>query len=115
MFRRPQRSTQTHTLVPYTTLFRSALHEPTRLPACRMARAAKGGAAPRRDQSQPCRGHSGLQARERQSPWREWKHSGAHRQRSEEHTSELRSLLRISYAAYRLKKKKYQVKDVTAI
>src|SRR3546814_3414809 len=92
MIRRPPRSTRTDTLFPYTTLFRSA--------ADRYARS--GGFDERR------RVHSGR--RRRLCFW----HDGARRYdpdavirtRSEEHTSELQSLMRISYAVFCLKKKK---------
>src|SRR3546814_2483635 len=77
MIRRPPRSTRTDTLFPYTTLFRS-LHD---LLAHRALEDLAGG------------GH------------RQGFHE-AHLLRSEEHTSELQSLMRISYAVFCLKKKK---------
>src|SRR3546814_4695831 len=77
MIRRPPRSTRTDTLFPYTTLFRSASWQVS-LPLP-LAGGVLKGATPRR-----CR------------PWRT---------RSEEHTSELQSLMRISYAVFCLKKK----------
>src|SRR3546814_1170828 len=77
MIRRPPRSTRTDTLFPYTTLFRSGRQQGRRL---------DGGTA-RRARLPRCQdqrlGH-----------------------RSEEHTSELQSLMRISYAVFCLKKKK---------
>src|SRR3546814_3914341 len=86
MIRRPPRSTRTDTLFPYTTLFRSvdggqiARHRP----AVELA---------------PCPADTDG----------ETEHGGAdgdhHRIRSEEHTSELQSLMRISYAVFCLKKK----------
>src|SRR3546814_14225737 len=86
MIRRPPRSTRTDTLFPYTTLFRSA------------------GTRPQRRQcfgrSEPCRKFSagadepGRRMRRVQTLYR-----------SEEHTSELQSLMRISYAVFCLKKK----------
>src|SRR3546814_5281138 len=92
MIRRPPRSTRTDTLFPYTTLFRSA-YRPQQRPADavvpdRMA----GERVPR------------LRARRR--PQRHQLH-GLHR--SEEHTSELQSLMRISYAVFCLKKKKAKI------
>src|SRR3546814_11662511 len=78
MIRRPPRSTRTDTLFPYTTLFRSSL-APT---------------APDLADHDPNAwgdddiGYDGAEAR------------------SEEHTSELQSLMRISYAVFCLKKKK---------
>src|SRR3546814_2936095 len=80
MIRRPPRSTRTDTLFPYTTLFRSD-RNPTprwRSPAAR------------------CRVRHGPR---RRSPW-------YRASRSEEHTSELQSLMRISYAVFCLKKTK---------
>src|SRR3546814_5729575 len=106
MLRRPPRSTRTDTLFPYATLFRSRLRverddavdpafEPLlevrlrQLPALarsdqvgddRLARLASGGAGEPADAVDVA-------------------------QRSEEHTSELQSLMRISYAVFCLKKK----------
>src|SRR3546814_12365565 len=76
MIRRPPRSTRTDTLFPYTTLFRSPRAGPNRSSARQCAIELAG------NQRQP--------------------HGG----RSEEHTSELQSLMRISYAVFCLKKKK---------
>src|SRR3546814_9528085 len=80
MIRRPPRSTRTDTLFPYTTLFRSRLGR-------------HGDRLPRRNQR---------------------RHLGDRRpieraNRSEEHTSELQSLMRISYAVFCLKKKKHHL------
>src|SRR3546814_3848707 len=100
--RRPPRSTRTDTLFPYTTLFRSLCRRLCRAALWqeerRGARGARSGAArpPRRAVSAAARGHR-LQHRldDRARP-----------RRSEEHTSELQSLMRISYAVFCLKKKK---------
>src|SRR3546814_2218548 len=82
MIRRPPRSTRTDTLFPYTTLFRSEEDAPI-APLDRL----------RYDLSDECRlARTGR--------------SGEHDMRSEEHTSELQSLMRISYAVFCLKKKK---------
>src|SRR3546814_2405399 len=81
MIRRPPRSTRTDTLFPYTTLFRS---HPLRL------NANLTDAGERADSSCSPNGHSLLYLR------------------SEEHTSELQSLMRISYAVFCLKKKTKQ-------
>src|SRR3546814_8782490 len=88
MIRRPPRSTRTDTLFPYTTLFRSParnrLSPPDRACAARRHADAPGQFA----RAHPHRGAgyaAGL--------------------RSEEHTSELQSLMRISYAVFCLKKK----------
>src|SRR3546814_2644134 len=99
MIRRPPRSTRTDTLFPYTTLFRSwQLHA---LP-CQQ----RGGPLPParlpQGQSQrvlPQAPPDGL----RQLPCACVRHLLA--VRSEEHTSELQSLMRISYAVFCLKKK----------
>src|SRR3546814_7825730 len=98
MIRRPPRPTRTDTLFPYATLFRS-------LASDSQGPARQGGGTGK------LRGH-GLQYRA--ARWRRQRH---HRQdgrrartgiggRSEEHTSELQSLMRISYAVFCLKKKK---------
>src|SRR3546814_11594585 len=94
MIRRPPRSTRTDTLVPYTTLFRSSA-SPMR--SSSQARSAT--------QSAPSmsRGVSVADSSARRS------RIDAQREvigaRSEEHTSELQSLMRISYAVFCLKKK----------
>src|SRR3546814_5528704 len=91
MIRRPPRSTRTDTLFPYTTLFRS--HQ-WRWKQWREY-----------DHRQLWQQHA-LRARwQRHSQWRCWAGLVVGR-RSEEHTSELQSLMRISYAVFCLKKKK---------
>src|SRR3546814_4671854 len=92
MIRRPPRSTRTDTLFPYTTLFRSDQE------FC--SQAGRGGAHPAR-QWQAIAGIAGA-AIGGSDPDR--------RARSEEHTSELQSLMRISYAVFCLKKKKKTIK-----
>src|SRR3546814_6285964 len=90
MRRRPPRSTRTDTLFPYSALFRSAAGRPAWLrPVTSVARARHGAAAA----VPPC-------ASVRHRP------PSPRRNRSEEHTSELQSLMRISYAVFCLKKKK---------
>src|SRR3546814_3575023 len=88
MIRRPPRSTRTDTLFPYTTLFRS------------YRAAIRPGVAPDRATAV-----AGSCQRQRCGPPRQGgpEHPGT---RSEEHTSELQSLMRISYAVFCLKKKK---------
>src|SRR3546814_5440624 len=100
MIRRPPRSTRTDTLFPYTTLFRSA----------------EAAAASKRwynrgtvaeiicRNSLSCIGSTSLSAA-----------ADVDTSRSEEHTSELQSLMRISYAVFCLKKKtkKRRKKDET--
>src|SRR3546814_9632878 len=92
MIRRPPRSTRTDTLFPYTTLFRSTmsnaagifsqwLKQPESLPA--------GFTLGNRCELKDAKGGK-----------------SSVRFRSEEHTSELQSLMRISYAVFCLKKKK---------
>src|SRR3546814_993089 len=104
MIRRPPRSTRTETLFPYTTLFRSpgiirprsACHDPGIVGELiahvldHVARsAANGGHAHRAEQI-----------------WQQCAQQQADDDvRSEEHTSELQSLMRISYAVFCLKKK----------
>src|SRR3546814_2930575 len=91
MIRRPPRSTRTDTLFPYTTLFRSAHHSPP-------------GAAPH----SPARRHllrEGGMLRRHRLRGRRGPRGRRPGRRSEEHTSELQSLMRISYAVFCLKKK----------
>src|SRR3546814_8523009 len=90
MIRRPPRSTRTDTLFPYTTLFRS-------LPARRSDRRRPRGTRRRALRI----GHRHLDFGQPQP--RRALRAG---RRSEEHTSELQSLMRISYAVFCLKKKK---------
>src|SRR3546814_4393429 len=94
MIRRPPRSTRTDTLFPYTTLFRSAFLAAAFFGAAFLAAAFFGAAfffaagfffAGAGAATGAAGGTSG---------------------RSEEHTSELQSLMRISYAVFCLKKKK---------
>src|SRR3546814_3569575 len=110
MIRRPPRSTRTDTLFPYTTLFRS-----------RQQKIAEGLAAA--DNSQKALAQAKDQVNEELKVARakaneiiEQAHQRANQivdaakteaiARSEEHTSELQSLMRISYAGFCLKKKK---------
>src|SRR3546814_1036318 len=95
MIRRPPRSTRTDTLFPYTTLFRSARHRPKEHEAFVILIFAEV-VVHRIVRSQS----SGAVAVERTGT------SSSISSRSEEHTSELQSLMRISYAVFCLKKKK---------
>src|SRR3546814_7258140 len=96
MIRRPPRSTRTDTIFPYTTLFRSlqpghagGLHH---VDVLRPDAVAQGQ-------------HHGV-ARLLLQVFHALQRRAAHEQgRSEEHTSELQSLMRISYAVFCLKKK----------
>src|SRR3546814_1874861 len=90
MIRRPPRSTRTDTLFPYTTLFRSYRLCNRRSRSARQARPDLAQAVPRHRRRRFQRASPAYP----QSP------------RSEEHTSELQSLMRISYAVFCLKKKK---------
>src|SRR3546814_5013052 len=134
MIRRPPRSTRTDTLFPYTTLFRSqadadggdrrhgyagrrgrlcGAHPSGPASAFRQLR----GTGPGRFRSDRPRGRSGrgggrIRPDQPLSP-QEGGRAGTVRpfgqlpeERSEEHTSELQSLMRISYAVFCLKKKK---------
>src|SRR3546814_1611982 len=88
MRRRPPRSTRTDTLFPYTTLFRS----PAVFDCCRGDRRGEPRPDPRPDRR--------VDPGARLGP-----NHGGKEGRSEEHTSELQSLMRISYAVFCLKKK----------
>src|SRR3546814_10482608 len=113
MIRRPPRSTRTDTLFPYTTLFRSA-SQPLRTapgPRCGL-RVRAGKAAPARHlRARAGRGH---RLGDPAARGRTASAATALRRRplrSEEHTSELQSLMRISYAVFCLKKKKTKSPD----
>src|SRR3546814_4005606 len=94
MIRRPPRSTRTDTLFPYTTLFRSEEEseesDAERRAAFEAAQSRAGMGGLRRPTQKP----SDLMVKPKITPLR-----------SEEHTSELQSLMRISYAVFCLKKK----------
>src|SRR3546814_8940320 len=102
MIRRPPRSKRTDTLFPYTTLCRSARGRRRPLEHRRHGRSARAGALPARRRS--------CQRRPEPQPL---VGQGAAFARSEEHTSELQSLMRISYAVFCLKKKKQHNKKHT--
>src|SRR3546814_7113745 len=127
MIRRPPRSTRTDTLFPYTTLVRSALvglakhgcdliesaAQPSKIV---FIRRSIDGAAARFDGKKSGQSHMahamGGQALRDDGPdcpasASNWRHL-TRRRRSEEHTSELQSLMRISYAVFCLKKKHQQ-------
>src|SRR3546814_6674592 len=107
MIRRPPRSTRTDTLFPYTTLFRSRGSAPPSPPKTKLGRSTTRSTP---DDATACSAAhlarkygtvapgsvpSALISTMRRTP-----------PRSEEHTSELQSLMRISYAVFCLKKKK---------
>src|SRR3546814_2404806 len=105
MIRRPPRSTRTDTLFPYTTLFRSCpLHNWNISLATGEAQGADKGCTP----TVEVRVDAGRVLINRASTL-------AAAARSEEHTSELQSLMRISYAVFCLKKKKNKHKSITLI
>src|SRR3546814_9973121 len=132
MIRRPPRSTRTDTLFPYTTLFRSPGDADSRGREQRRRRSGKPSASYlfdyRAQGARACYRPSGEatstrasaepdaasgqtagpldHATRRFSRWCRRPDVGS-TQRSEEHTSELQSLMRISYAGFCLKKKKY--------
>src|SRR3546814_3194519 len=99
MIRRPPRSTRTDTLFPYTTLFRSAGSDPA-------AQAMAGDRCTVRLSDTEASRHAGTCSRPERSGGRAGAIAPAVGLRSEEHTSELQSLMRISYAVFCLKKKK---------
>src|SRR3546814_8662658 len=104
MRRRPPRSTRTDTLFPYTTLVRSqaAAAEIHGIPAA--GRATGGGIERGRFGAGQRAAPRAL--RTAQADRRRRATGVVDRERSEEHTSELQSLMRISYAVFCLKKKK---------
>src|SRR3546814_6252383 len=111
MIRRPPRSTRTDTLFPYTTLFRSRL-----APAwpdghcCQAPSVLVYAQGLRRSGSTAQRNRrSGVSAIQIQTDLL------LRFFRSEEHTSELQSLMRISYAVFCLKKKKNNIQEHTNI
>src|SRR3546814_2950530 len=122
MIRLPPRSTSTDTLFPYTTLFRSPLRgrggllqghgqrrrrsvpKPDQFVLAGLCHEASQGADYLAEQQ-------GLTIRSS----RELRRSGLRPRRSEEHTSELQSLMRISYAVFCLTKKKIREKTRTVL
>src|SRR3546814_1431872 len=111
MIRLPPRSTLTDTLFPYTTLFRSeeTQHGPIHrwLPVRQRPTHGIGAAVPRRHLPLPRLPQAPRRAvpRLRDIPARRGggRRRNARLRRSEEHTSELQSLMRISYAVFCLK------------
>src|SRR3546814_8346517 len=104
MIRRPPRSTRTDTLFPYTTLFRSRSAASAR----GTARGNRADAVGRGDHGRgACAGGAaaGGGVSDGVSKLTEAE-AAVELERSEEHTSELQSLMRISYAVFCLKKKK---------
>src|SRR3546814_2474501 len=121
MLRRPPRSTRTDTLFPYTTRFRSPAAAVRPGPARtrrrtddrRLGPGRGGGDSVRRAQRGAGCGSGGVAGPAVLNPpfvgWVERSenhHTAPHR--SEEHTSELQTLMRISYAVFCLKKQRYK-------
>src|SRR3546814_7016620 len=97
MIRRPPRSTRTDTLFPYTTLFRSHRQQCTLGVVAGAPDLVGAGEETLR---------LGEEVQERGGGVQRIADRVEGQQRSEEHTSELQSLMRISYAVFCLKKKK---------
>src|SRR3546814_2516969 len=113
MIRRPPRSTRTDTLFPYTTLFRSNLRAAEGAGRHALRAAARRSRA--RSRARPgCEPHPAAGAKRSHRRLRHQLPRGPRRAllRSEEHTSELQSLMRISYAVFCLKKKKKNTKHI---
>src|SRR3546814_1555623 len=104
MIRRPPRSTRTDTLFPYTSLFRSCGIRDF-VPACLLRDAASQGRVPRCACRKVGSGITGIIAGVEERQRKAFGRSRLVAPRSEEHTSELQSLMRISYAVFCLKKK----------
>src|SRR3546814_4769935 len=104
MIRRPPRSTRTDTLFPYTTLFRSVEPRLIAILALDIQRIAVGRPMDAREVDVGVGPHVHLHLARTV-----WLHDVEIDERvgrrSEEHTSELQSLMRISYAVFCLKKK----------
>src|SRR3546814_6318274 len=97
MIRRPPRSTRTDTLIPYTTLCRSdAVASRGVLTSCsrQLVVLKQRGSCHTHTQTLPCCSWLLL------SDAAQYLAPGSRRCRSEEHTSELQSLMRISYAVF---------------
>src|SRR3546814_6020585 len=103
MIRLPPRSTRTDTLFPYTTLFRSSYRRSDDSECFQPStqehrgRPNQGGCSDEENDFPDGAAHRRGFESQRSATWTE---------RSEEHTSELQSLMRISYAVFCLKKKK---------
>src|SRR3546814_8689502 len=105
MIRRPPRSTRTDTLFPYTTLFRTRTAWASWLPST-SCRDTMSAASPRTASRSSCRTKRRLNELKPLCVLSVSSLNDSGVERSEEHTSELQSLMRISYAVFCLKKKK---------
>src|SRR3546814_7853306 len=110
MIRRPPRPTRTDTLFPLTTLCRSGFGKGGTV--CRRQLVQAGKARPHRQPGIRRTERDFLRLRQAETAAGEQGFGQA--ERSEEHTSELQSLMRLSYAVYCLKKKIY-AKDINQI
>src|SRR3546814_4193287 len=107
MRRRPPRSTRTDTLFPYTTLFRStaSTYKPSSAPALGIGRLNLGGAFPSTTRATRWRA-AATTTPTSSITWdilSSRRHAPSAIRISEEHTSELQSLMHISYAVFCLK------------
>src|SRR3546814_8742950 len=124
MIRRPPRSTRTYTLFPYTTLFRSLLTTHDVAVTIEEAAVVGLGAHVLTYASDEGLIDAGLKLRtmrlpdrfqDQDKPEKQYADAGLDADhRSEEHTSELQSLMRISYAVFCLKKKKQNTHKTTS-
>src|SRR3546814_9474583 len=113
MIRRPPRSTRTDTLFPYTTLFRSSGKKLAHAVHCVSYVACARQCPVSMRHYRVCRKwRRGDSFGRRQQHWRNHPIVPG-KTRSEEHTSELQSLMRISYAVFCLKKKTKPTLDTT--
>src|SRR3546814_2907879 len=103
MIRRPPRSTRTDTLFPYTTLFRSpaGLQPAQHHPAAQLQHLHRHGDGQHLEPLGQRAGSTVMKSGATLAP----RAASVFSNRSEEHTSELQSLMRISYAVFCLKKK----------
>src|SRR3546814_9996883 len=107
MIRRPPISTRTDTLFPYTTLFRSVGRRSPPDPRNAGRRPhGRGRPSPQHGDEHQAPDGPRLLSRPASSQGPSRPRPAHAHQRSEEHTSELQSLMRISYAVFCLKKKK---------
>src|SRR3546814_2660868 len=103
MIRRPPRSTRTDTLFPYTTLFRSSIIQEG------LEGYASGRFNSKAEVKRFFKSHAGFPVT------RHGHLTNEQANRSEEHTSELQSLMRISYAVFCLKKKNSEEKHTSTV
>src|SRR3546814_3047883 len=112
MIRRPPRSTRTDTLFPYTTLFRSGVFTPGGIDYGALHATLLGAVGLYVGSSLLSVVVAYLIAGVVQRLMHRLRSDAEAKLRSEEHTSELQSLMRISYAVFCLKKKKKLTKQI---